>query len=309
MLKNILQIVLFSLLFLLPIIIFLIYLPPQGKHTIYCGHVNSYAKVNKIQKIKNQKSFKSIINKNSKFNQFNITQNKNTSSISDVVTNSERDKEQKKHDKEEEKNTSSMFFDSILSESKQKLGDNTFEAIIVDNVLSEDECKEIIALCKNRFRSSHEYLTNKSDKTFRTSQTSSFYSHPAMKQIDQKISNILNLDDAYSETTQVQYYQKGQEFKPHTDYFTPNTKEYQKFAGKRGQRTYTVIAYLSDVDEGGDTIFTKMDIHVKPKLGRILVWNNQTDEGRVNPQSMHWGSPIVRGHKYILTKWYREKKN
>lgn len=300
MIKNILKLLLFLLVFLLPVIVFIIYLPKQGKLSVYCIHQTKTTKnVKKVKQAWNQiQAHTGTKNSDALKLDLKKKETSNISSSSDVAyTQNNKNDNQK------------TFFDSISSNTKQKLGDNSFEAIIVDNVLNKDECEQIINLCKNRFRSSHEYLTNKNDKTFRTSQTSSFFSHPLMKSIDEKISKVLNLDDAYSETTQVQYYQKGQQFKPHTDYFTPNTKEFQRFAGKRGQRTYTVIAYLSDVDEGGDTIFTKMDINVKPKLGRLLVWNNQTDKGHVNPQSMHWGSPVVRGHKYILTKWYREKKS
>jgi len=83
----------------------------------------------------------------------------------------------------------------------------------------------------------------------------------------------------------------------------------------RGQRTWTFMIYLNDVDEGGHTSFPRAFCSSAPKTGTALVWNNlyspatspnAGDWGRENPFSSHCGMPILRGEKYILTKWFKE---
>jgi prolyl 4-hydroxylase len=39
------------------------------------------------------------------------------------------------------------------------------------------------------------------------------------------------------------------------------------------------------------------------------VWNNATVEGVPNEYTLHAGTPVIRGQKYVLTKWYRTRKH
>ena len=42
-----------------------------------------------------------------------------------------------------------------------------------------------------------------------------------------------------------------------------------------------------------------------PRAGTLLVWNNADERGMPNPWTLHAGNPVVRGTKYVVTKWYR----
>lgn len=50
------------------------------------------------------------------------------------------------------------------------------------------------------------------------------------------------------------------------DYIAHHTERSQ------GVRILTVFLYLNDVEEGGGTRFTDLDITVAPKTGRVLIW-------------------------------------
>jgi prolyl 4-hydroxylase len=63
--------------------------------------------------------------------------------------------------------------------------------------------------------------------------------------------------------------------------------------------------YLNDVEEGGDTYFYKLDMSVKPKTGRTIVWWNLKDDGTRDESTYHEGRPVQNGCKYIETKWIR----
>ena len=60
-----------------------------------------------------------------------------------------------------------------------------------------------------------------------------------------------------------------------------------------GQRTWTTMIYLNDVEEGGETNFPKLDVAIKPKCGRILLFP-------ANWQYRHSGLPPVSSQKYIV---------
>jgi prolyl 4-hydroxylase len=39
----------------------------------------------------------------------------------------------------------------------------------------------------------------------------------------------------------------------------------------------------------------------------LLIWNNALPDGRPNEGTMHAGMPVVKGVKYVITRWYRTR--
>lgn len=74
-------------------------------------------------------------------------------------------------------------------------------------------------------------------------------------------------------------------FQPHFDSIGPVANRYLVF-----------LWYLNDVAEGGETAFVDLDLAVRPKAGRLLVfppyWMYQ-----------HEGRPPISGDKYILSTY------
>lgn len=199
--------------------------------------------------------------------------------------------------------------DAIQLAFAQRLNSDRVHLYLVDDFLSADECEALTARIKSRCRPSTITNPDEPDKYFRTSQTCELSAEPDLltQEIDQRMAEYIGIEPERSEGTQGQYYQVGQQFKKHTDYFEPNTWEFEKFAGDMGQRTWTFMIYLTDVEEGGDTCFTEIGLEVKPKRGMAVVWNNLTAKGEVNPYTAHWAKPVIRGEKVIITKWFRTK--
>lgn len=83
-------------------------------------------------------------------------------------------------------------------------------------------------------------------------------------------------------------------YKNHTD-CTEDDEIRDRFA--------TVLVYLQDVDKGGETKFPKLGISVKPRKGRLLVWNNMDPDGRCDPTSIHNAAKVVDGKKVIIQRW------
>lgn len=190
----------------------------------------------------------------------------------------------------------------------QRFPSDKVQLYVLDNFMSETECDDLTAIINQHLRPST--ITIYSDDTqFRTSQTSdlSQVNHPLVAQIDDKIARTLGIRLTYSEGNQAQRYDVGQQFKAHTDYFEPNTPEYAKYGGARGQRTWTFMVYLNETPRGGGTNFINLEHIFYPKKGRALVWNNLNEDGTPNYDTLHAGMPVEEGHKVIITKWFRTR--
>lgn len=130
---------------------------------------------------------------------------------------------------------------------------------------------------------------------------------PFIRMLQRRIDDLLGIDPSFGETIQGQRYAPGQEFRGHFDHFDPSQPYWATEHKRGGQRSWTAMAYLNAVEEGGSTDFPKVNLSIPPQAGALLIWNNMLPDGTPNPNSLHAGRPVIRGTKYILTKWYRAR--
>lgn len=177
------------------------------------------------------------------------------------------------------------------------------------NFLTQEECQALIAIADSTLRPST--VSNHKDEVitsnYRTSSTSDlhYFNSPYLNYIDNKIANFLGLYHFLGETLQAQKYSPGQYYKEHCDYFYPSRKEYKTYTEWMGQRTWTFMVYLNDVEEGGETYFKRLKLNVKPEQGKAIFWNNLYRNGTPNPKTIHEATPPKKGNKYVITKWWR----
>ncbi|MEL7444469.1 MAG: 2OG-Fe(II) oxygenase [Pseudomonadota bacterium] len=146
------------------------------------------------------------------------------------------------------------------------------------------------------------------DAAFRTSETCDLSTdQPAVKDFEARLFDFAGIDPAHGEPLQGQRYEVGQEFKQHTDWFNPDGADWEKFCGVAGQRTWTFMAYLNDVEAGGATRFKAVDKKIMPERGKLVGWNNRKPDGSGNVATLHHAMKVRKGVKYVITKWYREK--
>ena len=194
--------------------------------------------------------------------------------------------------------------------STKILGNKWTNVYILDNFMAPDECDKIIKGAHGKMTLST--LTRASDDpNFRTSETCYFEGTPIQTHVDKKICDAMGINTNMSEPCQIQHYNLGKQFKAHHDFFHGG-EEFEEFAGDssryQGQRTWTFMVFLNNVKKGGETEFISLDnLHVTPKTGTAVVWNNLKGDGTINFQTLHQGNPILAGEKYIITKWFRER--
>ncbi|MBV1687641.1 2OG-Fe(II) oxygenase [Novosphingobium sp. G106] len=181
------------------------------------------------------------------------------------------------------------------------------ELFIMRDFLSAEDCAALVDRIDARRRPSTIADAN-GDDYFRTSETCDLDAEDAVVMgLNARLAAVSGIDPAYGEPLQGQRYEVGQEFKPHTDYFEPGGADFDTYCSVAGQRTWTFMLYLNDVEAGGATRFKWIDKMVQPERGKLLAWNNRKPDGTVNSASLHHGMKVRAGTKYVITRWYRER--
>lgn len=195
----------------------------------------------------------------------------------------------------------------MASPGVQRTPSAKLELFQVRGFLPPELCIELIRLIDAGRRPSTIADAN-GDQYFRTSETCDLSPEdPAVIDLEARLLGFNGIDPAHGEPVQGQRYAVGQEFKAHTDYFDPHGADFEKYCSVAGQRTWTFMIYLNEVEAGGGTRFMALKKIVQPEAGKLLGWNNRRPDGHPNPNTLHHGMKVRQGLKYVITKWYREK--
>lgn len=172
--------------------------------------------------------------------------------------------------------------------------------------LNDADCAMLIAKIDANRRPST-LLSKAEDPEFRTSESCDLDRYaPEVAAIDNGIAEVLGIDPSFGETMQGQRYAPGQQFRAHCDFFHEGQPYWEAMKAQGGQRTWTAMIYLNDVEEGGATWFPHAGIRVKPRKRMMLIWNNMAPDGSPNNATLHEGMAVLKGTKYVITKWFRE---
>lgn len=173
--------------------------------------------------------------------------------------------------------------------------------------VSDAECDALMALI-DRHRRPSTLLSDTPDPDYRTSESCDMDRFsPLVQPIDERIADLLGIQTSHGETMQGQRYAPGQQFRAHHDYFQGNQPYWQRMQQEGGQRTWTAMLYLNEVEEGGATWFPQAGIKIPPRRRMLLAWNNMNPDGSPNPMTLHEGTAVTQGTKYVVTKWFREQ--
>ncbi len=201
------------------------------------------------------------------------------------------------------------FYDLKIPETACRFKFPFTQIYVQEEFLNDKECTDLIKEINNNLQPSS--VANPEDRVivsdYRTSSSASFnYRETTVgRDLDLKIARYLGLDPFVGEWVQGQKYLPGEYYKEHHDFFWPFTKEKRTYTEWMGQRTWTLMIYLNDVEEGGETYFKHLDLKIKPKAGKAIFWNNLFINGWPNFKTKHEACPPIKGDKYIVTKWFR----
>ncbi|XP_057542090.1 probable prolyl 4-hydroxylase 9 [Amaranthus tricolor] len=198
-------------------------------------------------------------------------------------------------------------------------------AVYFPNFATVEQCESIINMAKVQLRPSR--LALRKGETMQNTQgvrTSSgmFISADEDKTgildfIDEKISRATMIPREHGEAYNVLRYEIGQKYNSHYDAFNPS-----EYGPQKSQRVASFLLYLSNVEEGGETMFPYendnldynydfkecIGLKVKPRRGDGLLFYSLFVNGTIDPTSLHGSCPVSKGEKWVATKWIRDQE-
>ncbi|MCA1713918.1 MAG: 2OG-Fe(II) oxygenase, partial [Gammaproteobacteria bacterium] len=181
---------------------------------------------------------------------------------------------------------------------------------VIDNLLSADECRLLMASAHPALRRSHtiDPVTGQPvAHELRTSSDASFdpiVEDLALRLVQLRMAAAAGAELVQAEQLIVLRYEPGQEYRPHRDYLPPGRIE----RPEAGNRIRTICAYLNQVQAGGQTEFPVAAVKIDPVPGRVVIFDNLQPDGRPDPDALHAGLPVVAGEKWLATLWLRERR-
>jgi len=183
--------------------------------------------------------------------------------------------------------------------------------VVFGDLLSHEECDALIEAAKPRLARSLTVATKTGGEEINADRTSNgmFFQrgeNELVSRIEARIAKLVNWPVENGEGLQILQYGPGAEYKPHFDYFDPKEPGTPTILRRGGQRVGTLIMYLGEPEKGGGTVFPDVHLEVSPRKGNGVFFSY--DRPHPSTRSLHGGSPVLAGTKWIATKWLREGK-
>ncbi len=182
----------------------------------------------------------------------------------------------------------------------------------IRDFISNEVCDHFVAIADSKLKRS-KVMNNDGGAKFADSRTSQhcwvdLSEDDLIKGVAQSVSDLIDMPLENAENFQLVRYQVGQEYRAHYDTFDLDTVAGKHAYDRAGQRIFTAILYLNEVEQGGNTNFPNIGIEVEPNKGSLLTFENciQGSTER-HPKSLHGGMPVIKGEKWITNLWFREQ--
>ena len=181
--------------------------------------------------------------------------------------------------------------------------------VVFGNLLNADECDALIAASRPKLERSETVNRANGGTELNEARTSdgTYFFHdasPLLEKINRRIAQVTRWPLAHGEPLQILHYGVGAEYQPHYDYFSPDDPGTATLLKHGGQRVATLITYLNTPEAGGATVFPDVGLEVAPIRGNAVffAYESPTPSSR----TLHGGTPVVAGEKWIATRWMRE---
>lgn len=184
---------------------------------------------------------------------------------------------------------------------------------VYSQFISPLACNELIALAGPRLTPSMVVTSGASGEStstlshVRRSMTAAFRlgETALIEYIEQKIAAVTATEVSQGEGFCILKYSSGDEYLPHLDYFNHSAPDLSRRADG-GNRIATLIIYLNDVEGGGGTDFPKLGFRVSPIRGNACLFGYMTENGMMDIRTLHAGTPVVSGEKWVAVKWLHQ---
>lgn len=199
--------------------------------------------------------------------------------------------------------TAFLFYYFIIGSEprivKRKFGD--YEILEIYGLLTPDECDKLIKYSETQDMQDSQVIGNTPYSEDRKSKTLWLKDgdHKVAKKMAKWASKLTNYPTNHQEMLQVVRYDVGGKFSAHLDP-QPGTGTETRYA--------TLLVYLNDDMEGGETSFVKLGFSVKPEKGKGVLFINLKEDNSLEELAEHQAEIVKGGNKWICTKWIHTKE-
>lgn len=181
------------------------------------------------------------------------------------------------------------------------------EPVVLKDLITAQEAEYIKNFASDKFASS-QLVGDFEDKNVRDSETCWIRkSDKVVGNIIRRMCKIVDKPFENAEDLQVVKYKPNGMYRPHHDACCDENELCNDFLKRGGQRIRTIVIYLTDDFDGGETNFPTLNKKYKPsKYSGILFYPLDTQCKTCHPKALHEGSPVTRGIKMICNIWFRE---
>ena len=175
------------------------------------------------------------------------------------------------------------------------------------------ECAWLIRSARDSLRRARVYRKDAEGYTEADSRTNSEADYTfgnadlVLRVVVERIARAIGLPTRHFEVAKLLHYEPGQRFALHHDFQQPTTPALAREIARRGQRVATVLVYLNDDFEGGETEFPRIGLRHRGATGDALLFANVRPDGDLDHDSLHAGLPTTRGVKWVLSQWIRSR--
>jgi predicted 2-oxoglutarate/Fe(II)-dependent dioxygenase YbiX len=113
--------------------------------------------------------------------------------------------------------------------------------------------------------------------------------------VKQMLVQVYGVKFPYVEPCTILRYRAGQFYKRHVDNLLLSSR-FEELEQRLPTRDISVVGYLNQEFQGGETYFDRQEVTVTPEAGAVLVFPAYF----THP---HASLPIVEGEKYVFTSW------
>lgn len=125
--------------------------------------------------------------------------------------------------------------------------------------------------------------------------------------VQRRIGAAIGVPISMMEAFAVLNYRPGEEASEHFDYLDPAVPAYAEEINRVGQRIATVLLYLNEDYEEGETEFPALGLKHRGAKGDALAFFSTGPRGDPDPRTLHAGRPPARGEKWVLSQFVRDR--
>lgn len=182
---------------------------------------------------------------------------------------------------------------------------------ILGGLLSDEECDALIEAARPAMKRSGvlDMATGATQVTDVRTSNGMFFQrgqNEVVARVEARLARLCGWPVENGEGIQVLQYGPGAEYRPHYDYFDPREPGTATILKRGGHRVATIVMYLSEPARGGGTVFPDIGLEVGPRRGNAVFFSYDTPHP--DSKTLHGGSPVQEGEKWIATKWLRERE-